>query len=73
MKERVKAILAEVLNMEIESISDDAAMSNIANWDSLNHMLILKQIEQAFEFKITLRTIQQTLSLDQILEHIKDN
>gem|GEM_PF-3999344 len=65
--------MAEVLNMDIDSIPDDAAMSNIVNWDSLNHMLILKHIEQAFDFKITLRTIQQTLSISQILEQIEDN
>ena len=42
---RIKQIIAETLKVSLESISDDLALGDIPEWDSLAHVRIIGELE----------------------------
>lgn len=48
MRERLKQILANVLGLPVGTIPDDAAPTNLPEWDSLRHLLVILAVEEAF-------------------------
>lgn len=48
----MKKIFAEVFNINEEIISDSLIIKDLENWDSLNHMVLIEQIES--KYKVTL-------------------
>ena len=55
---KAKQILSNVLEIEINSISDDANPSNIQNWDSMNQIKLSLELE---------KEINRELNTDEIL------
>jgi acyl carrier protein len=48
MENKLKIIIAEVLNVDVNSIDADTSNQTIATWDSLNHMNIILATEEQF-------------------------
>ena len=48
MEVRIKKIMADVFDAEIEQIDDDASPDTISNWDSLRHMNLVEALEEGF-------------------------
>ena len=53
IEEKVKEIIASVLNVGIDEIEEDTAIGDIAEWDSLHHIQIISAIEKEFGFRFT--------------------
>ena len=53
IKNKVKEIIAKVLNVSVEEIGEDTAIGDIAEWDSLHHIQIISTIEKEFGFRFT--------------------
>jgi acyl carrier protein len=51
-EKRLKALIAKVLNVPIEAITQDASPDTIESWDSLRHMNLVLALEN--EFKVEL-------------------
>ena len=51
--QRIKKLLAEVLQMSEEKITDDLAMEDVDVWDSLKHMELIVSLEQTFEIELS--------------------
>jgi len=47
MEERLKKIMTQVIDVPIESISNDLSLDTTDNWDSVNHMNLVLALEQA--------------------------
>jgi len=56
---KLKDILAKVLLIDENKISDDMSRKNVEEWDSMAHLMLVSEIESAFEV---------TLSDDDIIE-----
>lgn len=52
IEDRLRRVLADVLDVAPSSIGDDASPATIDRWDSLRHMSLLVAIEE--EFGVTL-------------------
>jgi len=52
MKEKLRAIFAEVLEVDVSLIVDDLVYSGIPEWDSVAHMAIIAEIEDVFDLMI---------------------
>lgn len=50
---KVKDIVAMVLGVSVDGISDDTAIGDIPEWDSLHHIQIISAIEKEFGFRFT--------------------
>ena len=49
LKVHVRAIIAEVLEIPIESLDCDAEMDQIEQWDSIHNVSILAALEEKFD------------------------
>lgn len=74
-KEKVKNVMAAILEVDPASIADDASMDNIETWDSLRQMNLVLALEEAFgvsipdedaanatSFKLLVLVLQEQLS-----------
>ncbi len=66
MREQVKAVLAIVLGVDIESIPDDATVGGMTGWDSLKHVQLLMALEDEFEISFEDDEIKNLISIDAI-------
>ena len=53
IEEKVKEIIAQVLEVEVSEINNDTAIGDIPEWDSLSHIQIVSSIEKEFGFNFT--------------------
>ncbi len=53
IEEKVKEIIAKVLEVKVEDINEDTAIGDIPEWDSLSHIQIISAIEKEFGFNFT--------------------
>ena len=53
IEEKVKEIIAKVLEVNVEDINEDTAIGDIPEWDSLSHIQIISAIEKEFGFNFT--------------------
>ena len=52
IEQKVKLIIAETLSVNISSITDDLAVGDIDQWDSVNNVKILQSLEAEFNIEI---------------------
>jgi acyl carrier protein len=72
VNDKVKILLAEVLQMPLEKISDDLAMNDVEVWDSLKHMELIGSMEQAFGIEFTFEEIVTMKSVPEIRRVLKE-
>ena len=48
MEVRIKQVMSDVFNIDINSINDTSSPDNIENWDSLKHMNLIIALEEEF-------------------------
>lgn len=53
LRERCLEIVAEVMEVDAESINDDANPDTIDNWDSLSHVQLVIKLEKEFGIAIS--------------------
>jgi acyl carrier protein len=49
---KLKEILAKVLLIDESKISDDMSRKTVKEWDSMAHLMLISEIESAFEVTI---------------------
>ncbi len=52
LEDKVKGIIISVLNISEDQYSDDLAIGDIPEWDSVNHVLLIQQIEEDFDINL---------------------
>lgn len=67
MNEKVLKLLGEVLEKNIK-LNDSA--DNLSNWDSLNHLRIILEIENEFDISIEHEIIPDLNSVKKILDYL---
>ena len=70
MQNKVIEILEEVLEIKI---AQDASTDNISEWDSLNQIRIILEIENTFNLKVNFDDISKLTSVDTIVKYLKKN
>ena len=64
---RVRAILSQVLGVRAEDIGPGFSAASAAEWTSLNHLMLVSQIESEFGVFFSSREVQELTSLDRIV------
>jgi acyl carrier protein len=64
--EKVKVVLAEVLQVSPAIITDDLAMQDVDAWDSLKHMELIVALEDAFGLQLSFEEIVTMQSVGKI-------
>lgn len=66
MRDKIKAIMAEVFKIEVDSIKDDATQLDIKEWDSLGHLKLILELESKFSLSFEPEEIEEMTSLKEI-------
>ncbi len=72
VEEKIKKIMAEILEISEFDIEDDSAIGDLPNWDSLNHLKIIASIEQEFDFQFTPDALMDIEDFSDIVKATED-
>lgn len=53
LEEKIREIIAGILDVDPEEISEETAIGDLPQWDSLSHIQIISAIEKEFGFHFT--------------------
>ena len=67
----IQTIFREVLENDELSISNDTCADDIEEWDSLNHIYLIVEIESFYKIKFTSNQIQEWKNVGDMIEAIK--
>lgn len=68
MKERVIALVEEILNVPAGAIGEDAMMADVEQWDSLAHVMIIGALEERLGISIPLEDAVSLTGMRDLLE-----
>lgn len=71
IREKVKAILISVLELDRLEMKEGMTAADVAGWDSLNHMVIISGIEREFNVRFKLRELNKLEDLNALIELIE--
>ncbi len=64
--DQARIILSNTLDIKVNDIDDKASMLDIENWDSLNHIKIVLEIEKEIHRKLSTEEIVSIYDLESI-------
>lgn len=64
-------LVAEVLGLKIELLNENSAMGETPNWDSLNHIGIISEIENSYRITIPNDDIEKYVTMKAIIKLYK--
>lgn len=70
MESKVKEIIARVLNVPLERITDELSSGDIPEWDSVGNLAIISTIEQEFELEFPLEDLFDLTSVRSLVEEV---
>ncbi len=50
--EKLYATFSSALNLDLNDISDDLTYQSVPQWDSISHMALIVELEQAFQVSL---------------------
>ena len=71
MKDRIKKVLSEVLDLELSEVNDEFSQKTCGKWDSLNHLNIVIAFEEEFDISLEPEEISIMTNFKKIKEIIK--
>lgn len=71
METQVKQIIARVLNVELDVITDDLSSGDIPEWDSVGNLAIISTIEQELEVEFPLEDLFDLTSVKSIIDEVQ--
>lgn len=69
MREKIKEVLKRVL--ELDDVNEDISQRSCVQWDSLNHLNLIVELEEVFEVSFEPEDIAEMKSLDILEQKIK--
>lgn len=70
MKEKIKEIIAEILDLEVEAIGDDASILDELGADSIAIMEIVMELEEEFDIEVATEEIPNMKTVNDIVNFI---
>jgi len=67
---KIKTILVAVLKHEDFVMNDELTAAKVNGWDSLTHMIIITDIENAFGIKFKLKELNKLNNMGSLIELI---
>ena len=73
LTERVRAAVAEALQIPGDLATPELAFGDLPQWDSLGHMEVMMHLEERFGVEITADTIAALISIPAICAYLQEN
>ncbi len=71
MQERIRVVMAQIFNVDIDSITEESSPENIERWDSLKHIQLVLAIEDEFDITFSDDDIPNLLSTRAIEDTVR--
>lgn len=71
LREQVRALLAELFEVEEGEVGVDTQFGDLPKWDSMGHMDLMVALESQFGVEISAQSISELVSLPAILAHLQ--
>ncbi len=69
---RLTEVFRKVFNNESIVLSDELTANDVENWDSLSHMLLITEIENAFQIKFKLKELNKMRNVGDMINIIAE-
>ncbi|MPL94175.1 Acyl carrier protein [bioreactor metagenome] len=63
-----KEIVAKALDISVDQLNEDSAYGKTPNWDSLNHVSIINELEANYGIQISDSEIENYLTMKAIIQ-----
>lgn len=73
VKDKVIEVLSAVMKIDRNEIIEKSSIDTVPNWDSISHMNLVMALEEEFELTFSEEQILEMLSVEIIIEIIKEN
>jgi acyl carrier protein len=70
---RVRRIVANTLNLPLESVTADAHMGSLAEWESMAHLMLVLSLEQEFGRQFSPEEVEGMKGIPEIVAHLKSS
>ena len=70
LTDKLTMIFRTVFNDDSIVLKDEMTANNIGGWDSLSHMLMITEVENAFAIKFSLREINKLRNVGTLIKLI---
>jgi len=67
MLEKTRAIVADIFEVPLETVTPQSSPDTIATWDSMHHLNLVLALEQEFGVQFSPEEIEQLLSVELIV------
>ena len=71
MSKKLYGIIAKVMDIPIDEITDNSSPETIPSWDSFNSYILLDELESEFKTEFTIDEITETKNVSDIKKHLK--
>jgi acyl carrier protein len=68
---KLEVLFREVFNDKSLIVRPDMTANDVANWDSLTHMLLITEIENKFNIKLKLKELNKMRNVGNMIELIQ--
>ena len=71
MSEKLYGIIARVMDVSIDEITDNSSPETIPSWDSFNSYILLDELESEFKTEFTIDEVTETKNVSDIKKNLK--
>jgi len=72
MESRIKKVISNVFDIDVESINNMTSPDNVENWDSLKHMNLIVALEEEFEIEFDAQEIVDSMNYALIVSIVNE-
>lgn len=72
ISEEVNSIIAGILKISVDKMSNDIEMNKVPQWDSVAHLLIITSLEDKFKIQFSIDEISKLNNLNSIYKIIEN-
>lgn len=70
MKEKIIALIEEILKVEPGTITEDTKIEDVEEWDSLAHVMIIGELDEKLQISLPLDEAVEITSMEELLEMV---
>ncbi len=70
MEKQIKQIIARVLNVDLDVITDTLSSGDIPQWDSVGNLAVISTIEQELDIEFPLEVLFDLTSVQTIVDEV---
>ncbi len=71
IEEKVRKIVMDIMNLDINAIDHNKNLRDVEEWDSFNNLMIISEIENAFNIKFTANDIYGVDTISKIINIVR--